>query len=389
MFEKTALRRPADIAGLGELDIGALAESLLFYEKTALVLDPGSAPDLLRTIGGPTLSRLVRSDMVDVFYLPDMTTLPNAGALPAAGYGISTVSVPDWQIEKHIPTVFADVIGRPGAARRLSSAFLHHATVISPNDLRSVDINELIAREATTDQVRAILSNAAPAYEVPSELRFGVTFEAARGFHVDTNLDMNAVSRVHQTAFHTTNEVTISHLLITLASMYEDVGAAAYLGSDITLTPLRSDLILLRGTRAESREASESTRLLEIVFEDSRAIREAVRSGEVSFDKALDIAEHAGQFKKWLAGQAPDADLVKTFFREATHETWIDRLPAATARWLFVTGSGSAAGLAVAGPVGIAAGPVISAVDFVAERLRQRWTPSQFLLRRLRSTFER
>lgn len=112
MFEKTVLCRPADITQLGTLEIGALAESLLFYERTALILDPGSAPDLLRDIGTTTISRLLRTVFVDLFYLPDRTTIPNAGALPAPGYGVSNASVPGWQIDVHIPKVFAEIVGR-------------------------------------------------------------------------------------------------------------------------------------------------------------------------------------------------------------------------------------------------------------------------------------
>jgi hypothetical protein len=88
----TALRRPADITQLGVLDLGALAESLIFYTRTSLILDAGSVEDLLRAIGAQNLNRLARSDAVDIVYMPDMTTVPNAGALPAAGGGLVRLS---------------------------------------------------------------------------------------------------------------------------------------------------------------------------------------------------------------------------------------------------------------------------------------------------------
>ena len=46
--------------------------------------------------------------------------------------------------------------------------------------------------------------------------------------------------------------------------------------------------------------------------------------------------------------------------------SWVDRLPTATARWLLVTGSGSAAGLAFAPPLGALIREALGAADFIA-----------------------
>lgn len=388
MFERTALRRPADITQLGALDLGALAESLIFYSRTSLILDAGSVEDLIRAIGAENLNRLARSDAVDIVYMPDMTTIPNAGALPAAGWGVSTAQIPGWQPDQRIPELFLDVIGRRGAARRASLKFLDRTTVLSPAELWPAGINELIAHDVTEEAVRELLAHVAPRYDIPPELRFAASFGPGSddGFTVETNLDLDAVTRAHQAAFDTTNEVTIGHLLLTFATIYEDVGAAIRFGSDLDMTPLRSDLLLRRAHVEDSREETEGGRLQELVFGDSRAIAEAVQSGRVPFGDVLDLAEHAHQFRSWLAERDPDADLVRDFFEEATRGSWVDRLPAATARWLLVTGSGSAAGFAFAPPLGAVIGPALGAADFIAERLRHRWTPSQFLLRRARKT---
>ena len=368
MFERTALRRPADITQLGALDLGALAESLIFYTRTSLILDAGSIEDLLRAIGAENLNRLARSDAVDIVYMADMTTIPNAGAIPALGWGVSSVQIPGWQADQRIPELFVDVIGRRGAAKRASEKFLDQTTVLSPAELWPAGINELIAHDVTGEAVRELLAHVAPGYDVPPELRFGVSFGQGSdyGFTVETNLDLDAVTRAHQAAFDTTNEVTIGHLLLTFATLYEDVGAAIRFGSDLDMTPLRSELLRRRAHVEDSREQTESGRLQELVFGDSRAIAEAVQSGRVPFGDVLDLAEHAQQFRGWLAEREPDADLVRDFFQDATHGSWVDRLPTATARWLLVTGSGSAAGLAFAPPLGALIG--------------QRWAPRISLL---------
>jgi len=58
--------------------------------------------------------------------------------------------------------------------------------------------------------------------------------------------------------------------------------------------------------------------LQEFIFSDSRAIAPAVNSGRVPFSDILDLADHAKQFRDWLATQQPDVDIVKSYFEEAT-----------------------------------------------------------------------
>jgi hypothetical protein len=351
-----------------------------------LILDPGSLTNLLRAIGADNAIRLAGHDALRMIYSPDMTTIPNAGDLPATGWGISTASVPDWQVDRLVPEAFHEVIGRRGAARRASNKFLKHVEVVSPADLRPQSEQEIVSEFVANKAVEELLRYVAPGYQAPDRLIFAVQFDQASGFVVDTKLDMKAISANHRAVYNTASEVTISHLLLALIGVQEDVGAAAYFDSDVTLSPLRAALLQLCGARPVSSEADQKGHLLDVVFNESRAISEAVNSGRVSFSDVLDLAEHAGQFRTWLTGQPPDADLVKAFFQEATRESWADCLPAAAARWLFVTGAGTAAGLAVAGPAGIAAGPALSAADFVAGRIRGRWSPNQFLLRRTRKT---
>jgi hypothetical protein len=384
MFERTCIRQPNDITGLGQFDLGAVAESLLFYGTTTVVLNPGSLKELLTRIGTDAAIRLARHDSARVIYEANMTTIPNAGPLPAPGWGISTASTPAWRADRLVPEAFHEVIGRRGAARRASSKFLDELEIVSPEQFRPGSDEEII-REAVSDEaVREALCFVAPGYRIPHPLRFEVSYDESAGFVIDSNLDCAAITADHQRFYKTAHEVTVSHLLLALIGVVEDVGLATYLGSDITLSPLRAALMKVWGRENSSSTSQAAASLQALALGDSRAISEAVNAGHVPFAEVLDLAEHAKQFRHWLAEQQPDSDLAAAYFREATRDTWADRLPTAIARWLVVTGIGTAAGLAVAGPIGVAAGPAIGAVDFVAGRVQGRRTPGQFLQREVR-----
>jgi hypothetical protein len=364
--------------------LGAVAESLLFYGTTTVVLNPASLKKLLALIGTDAAIRLARHDSARVLYEANMTTIPNAGSVPAPGWGISTASVPAWQADRFVPEAFHEVIGRRGAARRASSKFLEQLEVVSPERFRP-ESDDVIIREAVGDEaVRAALCFVAPGYRLPDPLRFEVNYDKSAGFVVDTNLDFSAITAEHRRSYRTVNELTVSHLLLALIGVVEDVGLATYLASDITLSPLRAALLKVWGRDNSSSTAEAAASLQALALGDSRAVSEAVNEGHVSFTEVLDLADHAKQFRHWLAEQQPDSDLVAAYFREATRDTWADRLPIAIARWLVVTGIGTAAGLAVAGPFGVAAGPAIGAADFVAGRVQGRRTPGQFLQRNVR-----
>jgi len=235
VFERTAVRRPTDITGLAGFDTGALAESLLFYGTTSLVLDPGSLKEILRNVGVDSVVRLARDDAVRVLYAPNMTTIPNAGSLPAAGWGLSTVSTPAWQPDRFIPDAFYEVMGRRGAARRASSRFLDRLELVSPDAFRPDSDEAVIAETVSEQAVREVLRYVAPGYALPADVRFEVSYDNAAGYAVQTNLDFSAITAEHQRFYNTTNDVTVSHVLLTLAGVAEDVGMAAYFGSDLTL----------------------------------------------------------------------------------------------------------------------------------------------------------
>jgi len=119
---------------------------------------------------------------------------------------------------------------------------------------------------------------------------------------------------------------------------------------------------------------------VDLTLDSSHAIREAVNAGKVSFADVLRLLDKADKFRHWLSEQSPKADLVKAYYREITHKTWVEQLPAKTTRWSVFTSAGIALDVLGAGGLGTAAAVGIGAFDtFVLDKILQGWKPHQFV----------
>ena len=167
-----------------------------------------------------------------------------------------------------------------------------------------------------------------------------------------------------------------------LVQVHEELAFAGQFRAEIATSRLASSLIGLKLESILRQRLDSEARLASFqsfVFNDGRAIAEAVRSGAVGFSDVLDVVDRSRRFHEWIEGKAPDVDLVREYFRDSTASTWIDRLPAKTMRWLLVTGASTGAGIAVAGPIGEAAGLGIGTADFVVDLIRRGCSPNQFV----------
>ena len=127
-----------------------------------------------------------------------------------------------------------------------------------------------------------------------------------------------------------------------------------------------------------------------MLLDGSRAVREAVNSGEKSLDDIVKLLKHGRRFREWIAGQPADTDLLKQYIRSSTRETWAEQLPTKSVRWMLFTGAGVALDLVGTGGLGTAAGIGLSMVDsFFLDNLTRGWRPSQFVEQRLRTFVDR
>lgn len=375
------------------IDIGALAESLLFYGRVVIVGNTGTIKDILSRIPPLIFLSLLRDGRIEFHYLSDQigvsaTQMSNGRLL----HSFVNFSSPNHTIEKVGPREFKAAAGGSGQTRVGASQFtrllhpLSHAGFDQNSLLQALSDN--IAIEAS---VESLIQTVVPNFVNSKDLRFRIERES-QGFYVDTNIDFNRLNeRYHKVVPATHSTLTEAYLLALLQGAYEATYFAGTLNSEVAVDPIESviqakavEAIVRRYKHSESQIES----FVELTLDNSHAIREAVNSGMVSFVSVVKLLDSADKFRHWLQEQPADANLLKAYYQETIKTSWVEKLPTKSIRWSVFSGVGLGIDVMGAGGLGTAAGLAISAVDsFLLDKLVGGWKPHQFVESDLKSLF--
>ena len=127
--------------------------------------------------------------------------------------------------------------------------------------------------------------------------------------------------------------MTPAYILSLLQGVQEELFFGAVLDSEMASDALSTEIHAIRmdgliQRRLKSEHAISS--FASLVLEDTRAIREAVNSGEVPFTEVLHLVDASAEFREWLGAQPTDVDLVRAYYQEVIKKTWAEKLPAKT-----------------------------------------------------------
>ena len=386
------------------LDIGAIAEALLFYGRVSIVGNSGTLTALLAGIPPFVALGLLRDKRLEFHYLADQTGVSTTPTTTGRNlHDLICFSSSHHTIARVGPEAFRAAAGDTGQARVGSSQFTRLLRPFSHEefDQRAV-LASLMDYRATERSVSALLSLAAPGYKTVEALRFRIE-QQNQGFLVDTNLDfdeLNGIYRKTVPAEHST--LSEAYLLALMQGAYEATYYAATLNSEIAVAPIESvvqssaiEAVVQRRARSEQEIGS----FVNLTIRDARAIREAVNSGEVSFAQVVKLLDSADKFRHWLKEQPVDSELVRNYYQTVVKDSWAEKLPGKSARFCLFTGLGIAAdaygtalGLATDAfgdaPLGTIAGVAVSAIDtFICDKLLLGWKPHQFVEGELKTLF--
>ena len=222
------------------LDIGAIAEALLFYGRVSIVGNSGTLKALLAGIPPFVALGLLKEKRLEFYYLADQAGVSSTPTTTGRSlHDLMRFSSPQHTIEKVGPEVFRAAAGDTGQARVGSSQFTRLLRPLSHEDFdqRAV-LASLTDYRATERSVSALLSLAAPGYTTGEPLRFRIE-QQNQGFFVDTNLDfdeLNVIYRQAVPAEHST--LSEAYLLALMQGAYEATYYAATLDSEIAVAPI-------------------------------------------------------------------------------------------------------------------------------------------------------
>lgn len=374
------------------IDIGALAEGLIFYDRVAIVGNSGTLKDILGRVQPFILLSLLRDGRIEFHYLSDQTgvsTTPTSNG--RSRHDLICISSPEHTIEKVGKQSFKDAAGNTGQARVGASQFTR---LLRPFDHAGFDqravLESLSDNISTEASVESLIRIAAPDYKHSEALRFKIERQN-EGFYVDTNIDFAKLNESYHkvvSAEHST--VTEAYILALLQGAYQATYYAGTLNSEIAVAPIEQ-VIQAKAVEAIVRRHTQSKnqieRFADLTLADAHAISEAVNSGAVSFASVVKLLDSADKFRHWLREQPADAALLRAYYQEAIKDSWAEKLPTKSARWGVFTGLGLVVDALGAGG---AAGVAISAIDtFLIDKLIKGWKPHQFVEGELRPLFEK
>ncbi|MDD1717423.1 MAG: hypothetical protein LUQ45_04155 [Methanoregulaceae archaeon] len=393
MFESIIYK---NAVGTGPLiDIGALAEGLIFYGRVAIIGNTATLKDILGRIPPFILLSLLRDGRIEFHYLSDQTgvsSMPtDSGRLR---HGLVRFSSPNHTIEKIGMQAFKDAAGSSGSARVGASQFTRLLQPLDHSGFNQRAILDALSDNISTEAtVESLIRIAAPEYTHREVLRFRIE-QQHNDLFIDTNIDFNKLNESYHNyvpAKHST--LSEAHILSLLQDAYESTYFAGKLNSEIAVSPIER---VIQASSVESivrRHSQSETQIgqfINLTLADAHAIREAVNSGAVPFAAVVKLLDSADKFRHWLREQPADAELLRAYYQETIKDTWAEKLPTKSARWSIFTGIGLGIDALGAGGLGTAAGLAISATDtFLIDKLIQGWKPHQFIEGELRPLFGR
>jgi len=379
MFDEIVVRRSQSGGSGGPVNLGELAETILFYGQVDVIFTRAAIGQLLGSCGPMTLIRLVEDGYVRAFNGPNLAVRTEQAGTPAAVHSFAFFRVGDGGAQGETRDLWYQMLGRSGKTRRLADRFGRHVEpYLYPEALRPM------AQQAVSDPlfalpaVRAILRAQAPGYAVTPDMFFEAEQIEDMKFRINTSLDLDAVERAHVAAGGAPGELTEAHLLGEIYETAADLLAAASFSADLATSTIGSELLALPWTTNQvpaSVPQADLQRFTDLTLQ-GRSVAESINAGERSLEEFLPVLDESRRFRDWLRQQPPDADFVREYQAEIEARTWISSLPAKGLRWL-ITG--------VAGVASPVAGAIVGAADtFIVERLVRGWRPDQFVNRHLR-----
>jgi hypothetical protein len=400
MFESALIRKHTE--GQLSVDAGIIAETLLFYENVHVLADNGVFADLIRVIGPDNLINLLDRKALSLSFTRDVLGVYNNTQNNISVHRFVSFRLAARQNKKRISDadqvelLAENVLGKSRESKRVTRALLDRIRFKNLNECPGLPqgipahaqedvFNPRFLKAAIADILRILI----PEIELPQNWTFDIV-RVGEEFLVGTNLNFEDINKhYHKRIPPEHSTINADFLLGFVLHAKADAYFAADYMAEIVTSPISSSIIdrsLSQILIKRENNLSQIEMFQKVHLDNGRGVREAINSGERSFADFLQLLERADRFKTWLSDRNPDATLLQEYYTAATSDSWIERLPTKSLRFVFTTLGGAAADLFLpTGGLGTAVGAGLGAVDsLLLDRLLKGWKPNQFVEGELR-----
>ena len=398
MFEKALITRLGDEG----VDLGVLAETILFYGSTQLLLNRNSVVGLARKLSSDDLVAFLDRGEIRLSYQHSQYAVASNGPLGAFNFVafIAHAKRPDGKpppkklskldFREEIDEVLARALGRSTSTNKLARDIgdrlkLHgfKGAANGPNIVVDLARRDIADPAFLKGAARDILEHLLPPSAVPSEFTFEL-IEFGNSYLIHTDLDFNRLNvAYHQRVPPSHSTLSCDYLVAHIIQSRADSYFAADYMAEIVTTPVHSRIMRLKHydlLRARDQSVERLDRFKELACPHFPSIAEAINSGQRTIPEFLELLDSTQQFRHWLHEQSPDEEIIANYIKAATEKTWADKIPAKTTRWAIATVLGAASEAVLPTGVGATAGFAVGALDALyLDRFIKGWRPNHFI----------
>jgi hypothetical protein len=381
-------------------DAGSVAEALVYYGKTDLVLGNGTLLPFVEKFGFQTLMRAIDMGLVQITYeVAGHVVITNKMPSEVHGFAIAGQANAkknrQMSAAEQIEQQFSRKLGNSSEVRAQARLIGQHV-----RERRQVETvlaaiqSQIVDKYYLENCIRAILKALVPEYQAPKDLGLDI-FDTGQGFVVLTKLDFQRINEIyHKTVPIAHSSVNMAYMLAQMLDAEKELDFAAKSDDDLWVDETGSAILRLRANALANRATGARKHIdyFQHVEFEGRTFRSVVNSGERTVSELLDLldSEDARRFKGWLSEQTPTGALLKEYDRavfSATH--WSRRIPFKAGKLMVFAGIGAAIGEAV-GHIGLGTAASLAAGfatnlaigtsdELLTSKLASGWKPNQFI----------
>jgi len=395
MFNSIIVRK--SLPGVSNVDIGLMAECLIFYEKVHVIADMSMLRSIVEQIGLDIFEELINQKHIILSFSPYLTGTQARGEFtPQETFDYcSFIKVPGKSRKPDFEGLFFEMLekgsGKRGKSRRVGNRIFEKTQLIEPEKIVPVEkgIPEIARRDLDNNElskaaIYTAIRHFAPNFKFPPTWEFRI-IRHQKGFNIITNLDLSKLNESRSKLYFTDPKSTLtrSYLVDAILKANEDLFLSAHFGAEILTNPVNSSIISLKCKSIIDKtnlNAKQVELFQEIVLSDAKKIREVINSKTRSFGEILPLLDRGRKFKEWLKQKDPDANLVREYYQAVTESTWIDKLPGKGARFSIFTGAGILLDSFLTGGISTAIGVALGLGDtFLLDKILKGWKPDQYI----------
>jgi hypothetical protein len=392
MFDNITILKTANKDSL--IDVGLIAESMLFYDHVHLLFAGGNLGSLLKDIGAENFDQLLaRPEIRASFWNENFGTISNAnGGLRTHNFGVFEIGAKKGKFkpEEVIERTIERSIGKSFATRKRVKSVVSRLSFPRIGDTIPVDQFVEGARLDLTNPsflqnaIEIALRDSLPSIQIPKRWHFEVMRLSDGSFAVDTDLDFAAINIEHHKLVPPEHSsITPERLLTFIFDAHAGSFFASRYMSELVQDPLCASIMKLKYVGLlQKREAAvqEIDLFQDLHLRGARTVREVINSGERTLPEFFELLDSARKFKEWLRDKNPDERLLNEYFDAVTRDTWLDKLPTKGARWIITTGLAAAVeAFYPTGAAMIAAQGISLADATLLDKILKGWRPNQFV----------